>query len=149
MYQYQSTTALIFKPLRVKEQMPTAAQEATACVLLHQSLSAVRFSFTVQFDSPIINLLLGWIADQGNKAFHQYKQSAALFHWSLWAALTCLSATATPAMAWLWGPPCSEGKTEKLTLSSRSYMISFPFLSTERTPLRKKMRPALDTTEIN
>lgn len=33
---------------------------------------------------------------------------------------TCLRATATPAMAWLWGPPWSDGNTAKFTLSWRS-----------------------------
>ncbi len=33
---------------------------------------------------------------------------------------TCLRATATPAIAWLWGPPWSDGNTAKFTLSWRS-----------------------------
>lgn len=36
-------------------------------------------------------------------------------------------------------PTCSPGKTEKLILSSISYSVSLPFLSTLRTPLRKKI----------
>mmetsp|Transcript_13903 Transcript_13903/g.29703 ORF Transcript_13903/g.29703 Transcript_13903/m.29703 type:complete len:213 (+) Transcript_13903:446-1084(+) len=48
----------------------------------------------------------------------------------------CFSATARPAMVWLWGPPWRPGKTEKLILSSMSYMISLPFLSTFLRPLR-------------
>ena len=35
-------------------------------------------------------------------------------------AQTSLRVTATAAMAWLWGPPCREGKTAKLILSSKS-----------------------------
>ena len=34
---------------------------------------------------------------------------------------------------------CSPGKTAKLILPSMSYGISLPFLSTERTPFRKKI----------
>mmetsp|Transcript_17496 Transcript_17496/g.43177 ORF Transcript_17496/g.43177 Transcript_17496/m.43177 type:complete len:254 (-) Transcript_17496:828-1589(-) len=62
----------------------------------------------------------------------------------VWYALNsgdaaCLSATASPAMVWLWGPPCSPGNTAKLILSSRSYMTGLPFLSTPFWPLRKKI----------
>ena len=38
---------------------------------------------------------------------------------------------------------CSPGKTEKLMRSSRSYMISLPFLFWPLTPLRKKIMAPL------
>lgn len=43
-----------------------------------------------------------------------------------------------PAMAWLWGPPCSPGNTAWLIRDSRLYMISFPLASTPRTPAGEK-----------
>mmetsp|Transcript_3532 Transcript_3532/g.8242 ORF Transcript_3532/g.8242 Transcript_3532/m.8242 type:complete len:264 (-) Transcript_3532:250-1041(-) len=71
--------------------------------------------------------------------------SAALFFSTCsWYALNsgvaaCFSAHARPEIVWLWGPPCSPGKTEKLILSSMSYMM-VPFLgSSLRTPRRKKI----------
>lgn len=39
-----------------------------------------------------------------------------------------------PAIAWLWGPPCSPGNTAWLIKDSKLYIISFPLLSTLRTP---------------
>lgn len=40
-----------------------------------------------------------------------------------------------PAMAWLWGPPCSPGNTAELMSDSRLYRISLPVLgSVLRTP---------------
>ena len=38
--------------------------------------------------------------------------------------LTCLSATPTPAIAWLCGPPWSDGNTAKSMFLSKSYLIS-------------------------
>ena len=38
--------------------------------------------------------------------------------------LTCLSATPTPAIAWLCGPPWSDGNTAKSIFLSKSYLIS-------------------------
>mmetsp|Transcript_4310 Transcript_4310/g.19238 ORF Transcript_4310/g.19238 Transcript_4310/m.19238 type:complete len:209 (-) Transcript_4310:114-740(-) len=59
----------------------------------------------------------------------------------VWYALNsgdaaCFNATAKPAIVWLWGPPWRPGKTLKLILSSRSYMIGAPFLLTPFWPLR-------------
>ena len=36
----------------------------------------------------------------------------------------CFSATARPAMVWLWGPPWSPGKTLKLILSCKTNTTS-------------------------
>ena len=38
--------------------------------------------------------------------------------------LTCLSATPTPAIAWLCGPPWRDGNTAKSMFLSKSYLIS-------------------------
>ena len=51
----------------------------------------------------------------------------------------CFSATARPEMVWLCGPPWRPGKTAKLILSSKSYIIGLPFLSVPFWPLRKKI----------
>lgn len=43
-----------------------------------------------------------------------------------------------PAIAWLWGPPCSPGNTAWLMRLSRLYRVSFPvFASTLRTPVNQ------------
>mmetsp|Transcript_47037 Transcript_47037/g.147400 ORF Transcript_47037/g.147400 Transcript_47037/m.147400 type:complete len:265 (-) Transcript_47037:765-1559(-) len=54
-------------------------------------------------------------------------------------ACAIFRATASAVMDWLWGPPWRPGKTAALIFSSRSYMMGFPFLSTLRWPLRKKI----------
>lgn len=43
-----------------------------------------------------------------------------------------------PAIAWLWGPPCSPGNTAWLIKDSKLYIISFPLMSTLRTPAGEK-----------
>lgn len=45
-------------------------------------------------------------------------------------------------------PTCNDGKTAKLILSSKSYMISLPFLSVPFLPRRKKIKPALEQTQL-
>mmetsp|Transcript_13536 Transcript_13536/g.39232 ORF Transcript_13536/g.39232 Transcript_13536/m.39232 type:complete len:233 (+) Transcript_13536:84-782(+) len=57
-----------------------------------------------------------------------------------------LSAQANAPIWWLCGPPCNDGKTEKLILSSKSYSepSASPLASrsTGLTPLLKKIMPA-------
>ena len=38
--------------------------------------------------------------------------------------LTCFNPTPTPAIEWLWGPPCNPGKTASFIGFSKLYIIS-------------------------
>lgn len=44
-----------------------------------------------------------------------------------------------PAMAWLWGPPCSPGNTASLIFLSSSYMTLSPFGVTLRRPAKQRV----------
>ena len=50
----------------------------------------------------------------------------------------CFIATAIPAIAMLWGPPWSPGKTAPLIFSSKSYMIFLPSAPVDWTPKKKQ-----------
>ena len=60
--------------------------------------------------------------DYQTRLFLHPTKAVLLLDWHL--LLTCLSATPTPAIAWLCGPPWSEGNTAKSMFLSKSYLIS-------------------------
>lgn len=84
--------------------------------------SIINLALQIMFNIGLLKVLSHcFLANQSELLMQRAPQSQLIENQVLF---TCLSATPTPAIAWLCGPPWSDGNTAKSIFLSKSYLIS-------------------------